>query len=112
VLTRERGTGMDVAGIITAVGGAVAIIIKVTGLPGKRRKVADVHSRLEHLEARQELQDSKLLGWAAWAHDARVTAAAHGVRLPRIPARLLGDDGPTIPGPRTSSDTTTERETT
>jgi hypothetical protein len=96
---------MDVAGIITAVGGVVALIIKVTGLPAKRRKVHDVQDRLEHLEQRLERAEGQLLGWASWAHDARVKAASHGVRLPSIPGRLIGDDS-AIPSPRDGADST------
>lgn len=97
---------MDVAGIITAVGGAIALILKVTGGPKRKRKAADVAGRLETLEARLDSAESKLLGWAAWAHDARVTAAANGVRLPMIPGRLLGNDDATIPAPRPAGETT------
>lgn len=100
----EAGTSVDVAGIITAVGGAIAIIIKVTGMPAKRRRVDSIAARLEHLERRQAVAESKLLGWAAWAHDARVTAAANGVRLPVIPSRLLLGDDASVPAPRDGSD--------
>ena len=93
---------MDVAGVITATGGVIALLVKIAMSAPRKRKAADVQDRLESLEARQESAESKLLGWAGWAHDARVTAAASGVRLPSIPAQLLGtDDTPAIPSPRT-----------
>jgi hypothetical protein len=92
---------VDVAGIITATGGVIALLVKVAMSAPRKRKAADVQSRLESLETRQENAEAKLLGWAGWAHDARVTAAANGVRLPKIPAQLLGtDDAPAIPAPR------------
>jgi hypothetical protein len=101
---------MDTAGIITAVGGVLALLLKagLSAQPRKKKKAADVAGRLESLEARLELAESRLLGWAAWAHDARVTSAASGIQLPKIPARLLGTDEPTIPAPR-GTDESAER---
>jgi hypothetical protein len=94
----------DVAGIITAVGGVIALLVKVLGVQPKKRKAADVSDRLEALEARLEQAEDRLLGWAAWAHDARVTSAAAGVRLPAIPPRLLAGDDPSIPAPRNGAE--------
>jgi hypothetical protein len=68
---------LDVASTITAAGGAVALILRAVST----RRV----SRTRDLERRvAELEDA-LLGWAQWAHNARVTAAASGCRLPAIP---------------------------
>jgi hypothetical protein len=105
-VTRNGGPDMtDVAGIITATGGVIALLIKVASMQPKRRKAADVTDRLGALEERLQTAEDRLLGWAAWAHDARVTSAAAGVRLPAIPARLLaGDDAPTVPAPRVATD--------
>ena len=97
---------MDIAGIITATGGAIAVILKVISMQPKKRKAADVTDRLTSLEDRLAAAEDRLLGWAAWAHDARVTSAAAGVRLPRIPARLLGDEEPAVPAPRSSGENT------
>jgi hypothetical protein len=99
---QETGSAMDVAGIITAVGGVIALLVKVGSMAPRKRKQAAVIGRLEHLERRLEIAEDRLLGWAAWAHDARVNAASHGVRLPSIPGRLLGAED--IPTPRQSSD--------
>lgn len=95
---------MDVAGIITATGGVLALLIKAASMAPRRRKRADVIDRLESLEDRLEVAEDRLLGWAAWAHDARVTAAAAGVRLPGIPGRLLAGSDRTVPAPRNSPD--------
>jgi hypothetical protein len=73
---------LDVASVITAVGGAVALVLKALS----------VHRRTRHraLEARLTDVEARLLGWAEWAHDARMAAAAAGCRLPAVPQRLLG----------------------
>jgi hypothetical protein len=92
---------MDVAGIITAVGGVIALIVKVSLGAPRKRKAADVAGRLQQLEERLEAAESRLLSWAAWAHDARMTSAAHGVRLPAIPGGLLSGESATVPVPRT-----------
>lgn len=105
MLDRNGGTAMtDVAGIITAVGGVIALLVKVCGLPQKKRKAVDVAAHLEALDARLGRAEDRLLGWAEWAHDARMTAASNGVRLPLIPGTLLSEQ-PAIPAPRVQADT-------
>jgi hypothetical protein len=94
---------MDVAGIITATGGVVALLVKVSTMMPRKRRHAAVLGRLEQLEGRLEVAEDRLLGWAAWAHDARVNAASHGVRLPTIPGRLLGTED-AVPAPRQSAE--------
>lgn len=104
-MTTERGSGVDVAGIITATGGVIALLIKVLSLAPKRRRAEDVTDRLGALENGLARAEDRLLGWAAWAHDARVRAAAQGFQLPTIPSRLLGGDDPAIPSPRDGAET-------
>jgi hypothetical protein len=82
----------------------LALLVKIGMTAPRKRKAADVQNRLEALEGRLESTESRLLGWAGWAHDARMTAAANGVRLPLIPSQLLGSDGPAIPAPRNGAD--------
>lgn len=104
-MTKAGGPDVDVAGIITATGGVIALLVKVCTMAPRKRKRADVIDRLEHLESRLEIAEDRLLGWAAWAHDARVRAAAAGLRLPSIPGRLLGgDDSTGVPSPRNGTD--------
>jgi hypothetical protein len=79
---------LDVASVITAVGTAVALVLKAWST----RRV----SRTRDLEDRVGELEQQLLGWAEWAHTARVTAAASGCRLPAVPR------------PRSSSDTDRE----
>lgn len=105
-MTTERGSGVDVAGIITATGGVIALLIKVLSLAPKRRRAEDVTNRLGTLERRLATAEDRLLGWAAWAHDARVRATAQGFQLPTIPGRLLGGEDPAIPSPRDGAETT------
>lgn len=78
---------LDVASIVTASGGALALILRAWSTRRSRRT--------DDLEDRVAVLEGQLLEWAAWAHTARVTAASSGVRLPAIPK------------PRTSGDSTT-----
>lgn len=73
---------LDVASIITAVGGSVALVLKALSISRRTRQKA--------LEARLTEVEARLLGWAEWAHDARMAAAAAGCRLPAVPQHLLG----------------------
>jgi hypothetical protein len=75
---------LDVASIITASGAAAAVILKAWT---SRRS-----SRTKDLEDRVGELERQLLEWAGWAHNARITAASNGVRLPAIPQpRAAGD---------------------
>jgi len=74
---------LDVASVITASGAAVAVILRAV-TTWRRTRYTDLADRVADLEA-------QLLGWATWAHDARVTAAASGCRLPAIPRPRTGD---------------------
>jgi hypothetical protein len=74
---------LDVASTITAVGGAVALVLRAITTRGRSRK--DLERRVEQLEA-------QLLEWATWAHDARVQAASSGCRLPAIPRPRNGSE--------------------
>lgn len=74
---------LDLASVITASGGAVALILKALTTRSRGQKALEV--RVADLEA-------QLLTWATWAHNARLTAAASGCRLPAIPLPRSASD--------------------
>ena len=93
---------MGVAAVIGAVAGVLKIVLTRPRLP----VAEEVMERLTDLE-------EQLLGYAAWAHGARMAAAAAGIDLPplpldlaehrtphQLPPRLAGPDTNPIPASR------------
>lgn len=76
---------LDVASIITATGGVLALLLRAWSTRGRSGRAKALEDRVRALE-------NQLLEWAGWAHTARVTAASNGVRLPAIPTPRAGSD--------------------